>query len=260
MGLPDGDRRRNPIVVLASASPRRADLLRQLGVPFERLVSPEGEQPPPSGSGVGDYAVGAARVKARAVHDLVVEEGGAVPRGHRFVVVGADTVVREGGAVLGKPSGPEEATDMLRRLSGRTHYVYTGLVVVGPGEAKEQSGCEVTEVSMRALSAADIASYVACGEPLDKAGAYALQGAGRRFVERVVGSESNVIGLPDQETLALLAEAVTAAGYGLGEDVVLALDVAASEFFEGGDIWIEGATADPDDEDAREDAYRRACV
>jgi len=209
MGLPDGDRRRNPIVVLASASPRRADLLRQLGVPFERLVSPEGEQPPPSGSGVGDYAVGAARVKARAVHDLVVEEGGAVPRGHRFVVVGADTVVCERGAVLGKPSGPEEATDMLRRLSGRTHYVYTGLVVVGPGEAKEQSGCEVTEVSMRALSAADIASYVACGEPLDKAGAYGIQGRGGRFIERISGCYYNVVGLP----LARLSAMLESAGF-----------------------------------------------
>ncbi|HIC68768.1 MAG TPA: septum formation protein Maf [Candidatus Latescibacteria bacterium] len=209
MGLPDGDRRRNPIVVLASASPRRADLLRQLGVPFERVVSPEGEQLPPSGSGVGDYAVGAARVKARAVHDLVVEEGGAVPRGHRFVVVGADTVVCEGGAVLGKPSGPEEATDMLRRLSGRTHHVYTGLVVVGPGEAREQSGCEVTEVSMRALSAADIACYVACGEPLDKAGAYGIQGRGGRFIERISGCYYNVVGLP----LARLSAMLESAGF-----------------------------------------------
>jgi septum formation protein len=87
--------------------------------------------------------------------------------------------------------------------------VYTGLVVVGPGEAKEQSGCEVTEVSMRALSAADIASYVACGEPLDKAGAYGIQGRGGRFIERISGCYYNVVGLP----LARLSAMLESAGF-----------------------------------------------
>ena len=193
----------NPIVVLASASPRRADLLRQLGVPFERLVSPVEEQPP-ADSGAGHHAVFAARLKSRTVYDLVAQEGGAVPLGHPFVVVGADTVVCEGGVVLGKPSGPEEATHMLRRLSGRIHHVYTGLVVVGPGEGEEQSGCEVTEVTMRALSRADIGCYVASGEPLDKAGAYGIQGRGGRFIERISGCYYNVMGLPLARRCAML--------------------------------------------------------
>lgn len=217
MGLPDRDRRGNPVVVLASASPRRADLLRQLGVPFEQVISPQGEQlPPGSGSGAGGHAVGAARVKARAVYNLVVAEKEgtrAAPRGHPFVVVGADTVVVcEGGTVLGKPRGSEEATDMLRRLSGRTHHVYTGLVVVGPGAAAEQSGCEVTEVVMRVLSDADIGGYVATGEPLDKAGAYGIQGRGGRFIERISGCYYNVVGLP----LARLSAMLENAGFDFG--------------------------------------------
>ena len=124
-------------------------------------------------------------------------------------VLGSDTVVVLAGEIIGKPSGPEDAVRMLLHLTGHTHRVLTGVAVMDALEGCIRSRAVESEVVMRSADEAEIRDYVATGEPLDKAGAYALQGEGRRFVSRVEGSESNVIGLPMEETLALLAEAAT---------------------------------------------------
>ena len=195
--------RANPRVILASASPRRADLLNQLGIPFD-LVHPE-EEPAPGAVGAGEHVLRSARTKAAAVFSRLrgVDGGVAEP----FVVLGADTVVCEAGALLGKPRDPQEARQMLSRLSGRTHLVYTGVVLLGPGAGEERTACEVTEVQMRHLTEADIDVYVSSGEPLDKAGAYGIQGRGGRFIERISGCYYNVMGLPLARLSALLEEA-----------------------------------------------------
>jgi septum formation protein len=120
------------------------------------------------------------------------------------VVLGSDTVVVLDGDILGKPHDAAHALALLRRLAGRTHRVLTGVAVVA-GARQRRLHVE-SRVTMRAASDDALRAYVATGEPLDKAGAYAVQGEGRRLVERVEGSETNVIGLPLEETLALLAE------------------------------------------------------
>ncbi|MBW2275257.1 MAG: septum formation inhibitor Maf [Deltaproteobacteria bacterium] len=185
-------------LVLASGSPRRRQLLSRAGVEFEVIpadipeLQREGEAP-------RAFAERLAGEKALAVAQRV----GPAPR--RWVL-GADTIVVLGDAVLGKPDDPEHAVQLLSRLVGRRHRVITGVALVD-SEGLRSEGLSVTsEVSMHPASADEIRSYVATGESLDKAGAYALQGEGRRFVDRVEGSESNVIGLPLAATLELLAE------------------------------------------------------
>jgi septum formation protein len=180
-------------LILASASPRRRELLRFLCSEFEVLVSGVDEtlDVPPSGSA----AVGLALRKARAVAARV---------GHG-VVLAADTLVVVEGTSLGKPAGPGEARTMLRELSGRAHHVITGVAVVEAGTGRERGEAEVSCVFMRDLGAAEIDAYVASGEPLDKAGAYAIQGRGGALFTAVLGSYSNVVGLPLPVARALLA-------------------------------------------------------
>lgn len=199
----------NPAIVLASASPRRAALLRQLRIPFEQVVSPVGE--PECGDGDPEaHVVAAARAKARAVAELVRRDGARVaPAAHRrgaALVVGADTLVCCDGLTLGKPRDREEALRTLSRLSGREHAVYTGLAVVGPA-GQERSACEVTRVRVAALSTAAAVAYVDSREPLDKAGSYGIQGRGARFIERVEGCYYNVVGLPLFRLCCLLESA-----------------------------------------------------
>jgi septum formation protein len=122
-------------------------------------------------------------------------------------VLGSDTIVVVDDDVLGKPRDPAHAAVLLGRLLGRRHTVFTGVALVDSASGEARSRCVASDVVMRAASDAEVSAYVAGGEPLDKAGAYALQGEGRKFVERVIGSETNVIGLPMDETLALLREA-----------------------------------------------------
>jgi septum formation protein len=145
------------------------------------------------------------------VERLAAEKALAVrarlPREPRRFVLGSDTVVVLAGEILGKPRDPAHAVELLSRLAGRTHTVWTGVAVAVTGDASPAVRSVASEVTLRAASEDELRAYVASGEPLDKAGAYALQGEGRRFVSRVSGSESNVIGLPLDETLALLAEA-----------------------------------------------------
>jgi septum formation protein len=179
-------------LVLASASPRRRDLLQLLGLRFEVRPAEADETPRPD------------EAPAALVRRLATAKAAAVVSGTGDeVVIAADTVVEVDGATLGKPADPDDAAAMLRRLSGRTHRVLTGLAVRhGAGAA---TAVVVTAVSFTALTEADIAWYVATGEPLDKAGAYAIQGAGGVFVERIDGSYHNVVGLPLAELASTCA-------------------------------------------------------
>jgi len=186
-----------PSLVLASASPRRQELLARLGVPFAVQPSRIEEHPAP---GPPETAlIGLARAKARAVAAGLPREGG------RTIVLGADTEVVLDGALLGKPRDEADAVRILTRLRGRTHEVITGLALVEVGGAgREATSAVVSRVTMRDYGAEEMAGYVATGEPFDKAGAYAVQGLGSRLVARVDGCLTNVIGLPITTTRRLL--------------------------------------------------------
>ncbi|MEK6711172.1 MAG: nucleoside triphosphate pyrophosphatase [Nitrospinota bacterium] len=182
-------------LILASGSPRRAQLLREAGVALEVAEAPpEVEERTGDGRSPAEAAVGRALAKARW----------ASGRHPGRWVLAADTVVVLGGEVLGKPAGAAGARRMLGRLSGRSHEVLTGYALVN-GE-RRRTGCVRTLVSFRRLDADAIARYVETGEPLDKAGAYAIQGMGGSLVDRVEGSYTNVVGLPVPEVLGALAE------------------------------------------------------
>ncbi len=186
-------------LVLASASPRRRELLARAGLRFEVLPAHVAEEPRP-GEPPRALVERLAAQKAAAVRDRL-------PARPRRLVLGSDTVVVLGPDVLGKPRDPEHAVAMLRRLAGRTHSVWTGVAVAATGAGTLRVRSVESRVTLRPAEESELRTYVASGEPLDKAGSYALQGEGRRLVSRVEGSESNVIGLPLEETLALLAEA-----------------------------------------------------
>lgn len=181
-------------LVLASGSSRRAHLLAELGLAFQ--VSPadldETRRP---GEGAGDYVERLAREKA-----LQVVDG-------ESVVIAADTAVVHDGHILGKPGHPAEASSTLRRLQGDTHEVFTGMAVAWGEEIR--SLVDVTEVRMMPMTENEIADYVETGEPMDKAGSYALQGRGGVFVESISGSPFTVIGLPIHLLARLLAQAGT---------------------------------------------------
>ena len=202
----------NPAVVLASASPRRAALLRQLGIPFEQVPSPV-EEPAPRGRDPRAFTVLSATAKASAVAALLGRAGEAreARRPGSVLVIGADTVVCCDDRILGKPGSPEEAARTLRLLAGRRHIVCTGVAVAGPAPGRVETACEISRVRMGAISEAAVAAYVASGEPLDKAGSYAIQGRGARFVEHLEGCYYNVVGLP----LARLCSLLQSAGYDL---------------------------------------------
>jgi nucleoside triphosphate pyrophosphatase len=170
-------------LVLASASPRRADLLRRAGFTFDVMPAEVDESPRP-GETPGEYVLRLASEKADA----------AAARACGAIVIGADTTVAIGDEILGKPSSDADAIAMLTRLSGRMHEVMTGVCVRRNGWSRR--GVETTKVFFRVLSPDEIRAYVATGEPRDKAGAYAVQGGASRFVERLEGSHSNVVGLP----------------------------------------------------------------
>jgi septum formation protein len=194
--------RRRPFagpLVLGSGSPRRRELLARAGVPFEVQPADLDERPRP-GEAPEALAARLAREKALAVARRV---GPAPAR----LVLGADTVVVVDGEVLGKPADPEDAVRLLGRLVGRGHRVLTAVALVESEELAAWNALVESRVWMRPAEPEEIRRYVATGEPLDKAGAYAAQGEGRRFIERIEGSETNVIGLPLDETLALLREA-----------------------------------------------------
>jgi septum formation protein len=188
-----------PRLILASASPRRSDLLLQAGYRFEVQPSavPEARR---LGENAIRFATRLAQEKAEAVFSQQPSDSSP------FLVLGADTVVVVDGDVLGKPADADDATRMLHRLSGRTHQVVTGVAVVWkPGCA--EIAAELTQVTMQTLSTHEIADYVASGEPMDKAGAYAIQGYAARWIPRIRGCYFNVVGLP----LALVSSLLEAA-------------------------------------------------
>jgi septum formation protein len=180
-------------LVLASASPRRRELLGQLGLRFE-VVAADIDETPHLQESAEAYVLRLAREKARSV----------AARHPSAWVLAADTTVALGSELLGKPASVEEARSMLQRLSGRTHEVYTGVALAGRAE---DSLVARSRVTFRELSMAEINWYAACGEPLDKAGSYAVQGKGGFLIASVEGSPTNVIGLPLAEAVALLERA-----------------------------------------------------
>ena len=180
-------------LVLASASPRRVQLLRQVGVEFT-VADPGPDRPWPS------------RAEPRhGVRALALEKARRVAATRRdAVVVGADTIVVLRGRKLGKPDNAEQARDMLRRLHGRKHEVWTGIAIVHRDE--QRTAAECTVVHFARLSGDDLDAYVRCGESLDKAGAYGIQGVAAQFVRRIEGDYSNVVGLPLPRLRQLLRE------------------------------------------------------
>jgi septum formation protein len=180
-------------VVLASASPRRVALLRQVGLEFT-VADPGPDRDWP----------GAAEPR-HGVRALALEKARRVAAGRpEALVIGADTVVVARGLRLGKPADAAAAVEMLRRLQGRTHEVWTGLAVVRGDE--QRTAAEVTRVRFVRLSEAEIAAYVATGEPLDKAGAYGIQGMAAQLVRGIDGDYANVVGLPLARLRRLLRE------------------------------------------------------
>jgi septum formation protein len=188
----------NPEIVLASASPRRRELLGHLlgnDADDFRVVAPEIDETPARGESPSAYVERLARAKALAVAEeleVAAQQADREPTG--TLVIAADTTVDVDGEILGKPVDVADARRMLRRLSGRAHYVHTGVAVLRAGRL--ESAVDETRVHLAPLTDADLEWYLGTGEPFDKAGAYALQGAGGVFVTRVAGSVSNVVGLP----------------------------------------------------------------
>jgi len=191
-------------LVLASGSPRRQELLRNAGIAFEVCTANIPEVPLP-GELPRAHAERLAREKARAVflqhsHDLIL---------------GADTIVVIENEILGKPRDQQDAARMLQLLSGRTHQVITGVCLLGPdlrpenrepGTGFEDIRSELTNVTMAELTAEDIHAYIATGEPMDKAGAYAIQGVASRWISRIDGDYFNVVGLPIAMVYRMLKE------------------------------------------------------
>ncbi|HKW97309.1 MAG TPA: Maf family protein [Bryobacteraceae bacterium] len=170
------------MLVLASQSPRRSEILRQAGISF--IVKPAGvDESVHPGEKPEAYVMRVARAKATAVET-----------GAEDIVLGADTVVIVGNEMLGKPRDAADAARMLARLAGREHQVITGICLRRNTASREDRA--ITRVWFRKITPAEISSYVASGEPLDKAGAYAIQGLAAKFVERIEGSYTNVVGLP----------------------------------------------------------------
>lgn len=180
-------------VVLASASPRRVALLRQVGLEFV-VADPGPDRAWPGRAEPRNGVRAVALDKARRIAAARTEA----------IVIGADTIVLARGIRMGKPDTPAQAIEMLQRLQGRTHEVWTGIAVVRGDEGRTAAEC--TRVQFARMSLRDIQGYVATGEPLDKAGAYGIQGRGSMFVRRIEGDYFNVVGLPLQRLRLVLAE------------------------------------------------------
>jgi septum formation protein len=190
---------KRPRLVLASTSPRRRKLIAEAGLEFDVAAPRYTDEKNDAGEDPGRLVERHAEAKARSV---AAEHPGAV-------VIGADTIVVVDGAVLGKPAGEAEAEEMLATIAGRDHLVYTGVAVVYADAGAAETAHEVTKVTVRSLTADEISRYVATGEPLDKAGAYAIQGIGCFIVERIDGDYFNVVGLP----MVLLSRLLKRFGY-----------------------------------------------
>jgi len=179
-------------IVLASGSPRRRQLLEMLRIPF-RVIPPDVDEHVRPGESPDHYVTRLSRAKAEAV----------VARAPGELILAADTTVVLDGAVFEKPTSPAHAVEMLSRLQGRTHEVMTAVAVARDGDIAQ--ALDVSRVTVRPADEATLAAYVATGEPLDKAGAYAIQGLGAPLIERVEGDFFGVMGLPLRLALDLLA-------------------------------------------------------
>jgi len=181
-------------IILASSSPRRRELLHALGLPFQVLTSDVDETTDPNRTPdeiVTELALRKAREIARKT-----DEG---------IVIGADTIVVLEQTVLGKPRDEADAFRMLSNLQGREHTVFSGVAVIDAASGREEVTFRSTRVRMRSMSEAEIRAYIATGEPMDKAGSYAIQGFGATLVEGIVGDYFTVVGLPLHATAELLA-------------------------------------------------------
>jgi septum formation protein len=189
-------------LILASASPRRRELLAQAGYEFEVRAAHVNEDVRPGEDPIA-YVIRLAREKAEAVLWQIADDPQPESAGGRLVVLGADTTVTLDGHILAKPEDEADARRMLAQLSGRTHRVITGVAVAtaSGAEMRCKVAAEVTAVRFLTLSAEEIAAYVATGEPMDKAGGYAIQGRAAKWIPRIEGDYFNVVGLP----LALVA-------------------------------------------------------
>jgi septum formation protein len=172
-------------IVLASASPRRKELLEKTGLKFQVEPSPYPETIR-AGLSPAELAEGLSVEKARAVAD----------KHPSAIIIAADTIGVLNRKVIGKPGTPEEARQILKKLSGRSHLVVTGFTIMDSSTKKVVTRSVQTRVHIKKLSRTEIANYVSTGEPLDKAGAYAIQGLGAAIVEKIVGDYYNVMGLP----------------------------------------------------------------
>lgn len=177
-------------IILASASPRRRELLSQIGLQFRVVVSEVPE-------------IITEKVPPRVVEELSAQKAKAVsdrlPDSAEMLVIGADTVVAYGGRILGKPTSMKDAVEMLSMLAGNTHEVYTGVTLIhraAAGAAEQKTFHEVTKVTFYPMTEAQIAEYVSTGDPMDKAGAYGIQGLCARYIRGIVGDYNNVVGLP----------------------------------------------------------------
>lgn len=191
-----GRRATVPQIILASASPRRSELLKLIDVPFTVIPSQADEPRFDNAGSPGSYAAALARSKAAEVAARVSDG----------LILGADTIVTLDGRVFGKPVDAADATLMLRALSGRTHSVITGVHLMDCMTGREASRIVETRVTFRHLSPEQIDWYVASGEPMDKAGAYAIQGLGAVIVTRLHGCYFNVVGLPVPTVAEMLAD------------------------------------------------------
>ena len=185
-------------LILASTSPRRAEILRDAGIVFDICV-PHIEEARLPHEAVAKMVARLAEAKARAAAESSGEKNPAI-------IIGADTAVELDGEIFGKPRDAADAREMLSYLSGRTHYVVTGIYVLRLPDGAARSVVETTAVIFARLDQKEIDAYVASGEPLDKAGGYAIQGRAGRYIPRIEGCYFNVVGLPLARLYALLGE------------------------------------------------------
>jgi len=181
-------------IILASASPRRRELLKHLGLTFEVIPS-KIEEDVKDGEEPCEHVLRLARLKAQ---EIARDQDSAV-------IIGADTIVVLGGEILGKPKDEEEAFAMLSQMSGRVHRVFTGFCVLDASDGSEYSEAVESKVRFKHLTPEEIRGYIKTGEPMDKAGAYAVQGRGSYMIKEIQGSYTNVVGLPLCELVEVLS-------------------------------------------------------